>query len=196
MGLDHSTFWVIDVEGNGGAPPEIVELAMVQVADFQVTSTQRHYLIRPRAPISPRVTSIHGITNEDVASAPFLSDIEDDLLDWLEGAAIVGHNVKVEVDILSRSLSDWAPAMAIDTLRLSRLILPNLSSHSLESVGEALGRTAEAKQRSGQSHHSALFDATLTALVFVDLAARAPDDKRSDLLHEADIIGSNQGKLL
>jgi DNA polymerase-3 subunit epsilon len=196
MGLDHSTFWVVDVEGNGGTPPEIVELAMVQVAEGEVTPKQRHYFIRPENPISPHVTRIHGITNEDVAGAPTFSDIADDLLGWLEGAAIVGHNVKVEVDILARSLDGWAPAMAIDTLRLSRLVLPHLTSHSLESVGEALGRTAEARRRSGQGHHAALFDATLTALVFIDLAARARDAGRPDLVREADILGSSQGRLL
>lgn len=196
MGLDHSTFWVVDVEGNGGTPPEIVELAMVQVADGQVTPTRRHYLLRPETPISPHVTRIHGITNDDVAGAPTFGDISDDLLAWLEGAAIVGHNVKVEVDILTRSLAGWAPPMAIDTLRLARLVLPNLTSHSLESVGEALGHTAEARRRSGQGHHSALFDATLTALVFIDLMARARDAGRPDLMREADILGSSQGKLL
>lgn len=196
MGLDRSTFWVIDVEGNGGTPPEIVELAMVQVADGVVTPTQRHYFIHPETPISPLVTRIHGITNEDVASAPSFLDIADDLLSWLEGAAIVGHNVKVEVDILSRSLAGWVPTMAIDTLRLSRLVLPNLASYSLESVGKLLGHTAEARKRSSQEHHSALFDATLTALVFIDLASRARNAGRPELVREADILGSSQGRLL
>lgn len=196
MGLDQSTFWVIDVEGNGAAPPEIVELAMVQVAQGRLLDRQRHYFIRPQTPILPQVTRIHGITNEDVADAPSFEDISDDLMSWLDGAAIVGHNVKVEVDILARSLPDWTPTMAIDTLRLARLVLPSLASYSLESIGETLGHTAEAKRRSGQGHHSALFDATLTALVFLDLAARAREAGRAELVPESDILGARQGKLL
>lgn len=195
MGLDQSTLWVIDVEGNGASPPEIVELAMVQIAEG-VLGRQRHYFIRPQTPISPHVTRIHGITNEDVASAPSFEDITDDLMGWLEGAVIVGHNVKVEVDILTRNLPDWSPTQAIDTLRLARLVLPTLNSHSLESVGAALGLTPEARRLTGQGHHAALFDATLTALVFLELSARATQAGRPELVAEADILGSRQGRLL
>ena len=196
MGLDQSTFWVIDVEGNGASPPEIVELAMVQISHGEVLDRQRHYFIRPEKPISPHVTRIHGITNEDVAAAPPFEDIVDELMRWLDGAAIVGHNVKVEVDILTRSLPDWSPTQAIDTLRLARLVLPELASHSLENVGAALGLTEQARRRSGQGHHSALFDATLTALVFLDLTERATKAGRPELVAEADILGSRQGRLL
>jgi DNA polymerase-3 subunit epsilon len=196
MELDRKQFWVIDVEGSGQQPPEIVEMAMVEVMNLEVTPNVRHWLVRPKSPISPHVSRIHGLTDEDVRDAPSLTDIEDDLMTWLEGAAIVGHNVKVELDILRRGLPDWAPAMAVDTLRLARTLLPDLSSHSLERVGEALGRAEEAARRSGQRHHSALFDATLTALVFVDLARLALRAGRADLLAEADLLGSAQPKLL
>ncbi len=196
MELDREQFWVIDVEGNGQQPPEIVELAMVKVVNLEVTPNVRHWFIRPKLPISPYASRIHGLTDEDVLDAPSLMDIEDDLMTWLEGAAIVGHNVKVEFDILRRGLPDWAPAMVVDTLRLARALLPDLSSHSLERVGEALGRTEEATRRSARHHHSALFDATLTALVFVDLARLALRAGRADLLAEADLLGSAQPKLL
>lgn len=196
MGLDHKQFWVIDVEGNGGTPPEIVELAMVQVAGLEVTSTVKHWLIRPTMPIAPHVSRIHGLTDEDVRDAPYFSDIEDDLLVWLEDAAIAGHNVKVELDILTRSLVGWAPVAAIDTLRLSRAMLPGLTSYSLRNVGDTLGHTEEAMRRTSQHHHSALFDATLTALVFVDLFGRAFRGGRPDLVEEADILQTNEPRLL
>ena len=197
MGLDRKQFWVIDVEGNGGKPPEIVELAMVQVVDLEVTSGVRHWLIHPTMPISPYASRIHGLTDEDVHDAPYLSDIEDDLLVWLDGAAIAGHNVRVEVDILTRSLPGWARAVAVDTLRLARALVPGLRSYSLESVGEALGHTERAARRStSQRHHSALFDATLTAFVFVDLVGRALREGRPDLIKAADILGASEPRLL
>ena len=196
MDLDQSRFWVVDVEGNGASPPEIVELAMVEVIALQATTTARHWLVRPEAPISPFASRIHGLTDGDVAGAPALADIEDDLLGWLNDGVIVGHNVKVEVDILKRGLPEWAPTGAIDTLKLSRALLPDLESHALLRVGEALGHVQEAASRSGQSHHGALFDATLTALIFVDLARRALAGSRGDLIGESDILASRQGRLL
>jgi DNA polymerase-3 subunit epsilon len=196
MGLDHKQFWVIDVEGNGGNPPEVVELAMVQVVGLEVTSAVRHWFIRPTMPITSHASRIHGLTDEDVRDAPYLSDIEDNLLVWLQDAAIAGHNVKVEFDILTRSLPGWVPAVAVDTLRLSRALVPGLTSYSLENVGAALGHTEEAARRSSQRHHSALFDATLTALVFVDLVGRALGKGRPDLIREADILRANEPRLL
>lgn len=196
MDLDQSRFWVVDVEGNGASPPEIVELAMVEVVGLDATTTARHWLIRPEAPISLYASRIHGLTNADVAGAPALADIEDDLLGWLNDAVIVGHNVKVEVDILRRGLPEWAPAGAIDTLKLSRALLPDLGSHALLRVGEALDHVQEAASRSGQSHHGALFDATLTALIFVDLARQALASGRGDLVDQADILARRQGQLL
>jgi hypothetical protein len=56
----------------------------------------------------------------DVANAPSFEDIADDVLLWLDDARIVGHNVRVEVDIISRSISGWTPRAAIDPLKRDR----------------------------------------------------------------------------
>lgn len=101
MALAQDRFWVIDVEGNGASPPEIIELAMVEVADLSITGNQRHWLIRPIQPITAAASRIHGLTDEDVADAPNVDDIADAILPWIEATPIVGHNVRVEVDSLS-----------------------------------------------------------------------------------------------
>jgi DNA polymerase III epsilon subunit family exonuclease len=196
MVLANGRFWVVDVEGNGGSPPEIVELAMLEVVDLQLTDKQFHWLIRPEEPIQPAVTRIHGLTDADVADAPSFDDIADDVLLWLDGEAIIGHNVRVELDIIARSLPDWCPIAAIDTLKLARALKPNVESYSLEKLGNALGHTAQAARQSGRRHHSALYDATLTAIIFMDLISAVSESQRSDVLRDADILDSRQGSLL
>ena len=189
-------FWVVDVEGSGGTPPEIVELAMLEIADLKISGNQRHWLVRPERLIQPAASRIHGLTDADVASAPSMEDIADDVLLWLDGAQIVGHNVRVELDIISRSIPDWTPRAAIDTLKLAKALRPGLESYGLEKLGMTLNLSNEAAVRSGRSHHSALYDVTLTALLFLDLLSSVPDENRADVLRDADVLDHRQTTLL
>ena len=189
-------FWVIDVEGNGGSPPEIIELAMVEVADLALTGVSRHWLVRPSQPISAIATRIHGLTNADVAEAPTMDDIADAILPWIEETPIVGHNVRVEVDILKRALPDWSPGTAVDTLKLAKAVRPGLPSYGLAKLGEALGYADKAARLSGAGHHAALYDATLTALIFIGLLHATPPEERAGRLRDADLLDPKQGTLL
>lgn len=196
MELAREKFWVIDVEGNGGTPPEIIELAMIEVADLALTGRQRHWLVRPEHPILPSATRIHGLTDDEVAGAPSIDEIGDEIVTWTDQAMIVGHNVKIELDIISRSIPDWKPVAAIDTLKLARTLKPGLDSYGLENLGKVMGHSKEAGRLSGKRHHSALYDAILTALIFIDLISSLAPDTRLEALLSADILGSRQGTLL
>lgn len=195
MGLE-SQFWVVDVEGNGGQPPEIVELAMVEVAGFRLTGRQRHWLVRPENPIQPSATRIHGLSDDDVADAPSIGDIADDILTWLNDVAVIGHNVRIELDIIARSVEGWSPRSAIDTLKLARTLRPGLQSYGLQNLGQALGLAEEAAKRSGRGHHSAIYDATLAALIFVNLMERVPVADRLSVLNDADLLNPRQPNLI
>jgi DNA polymerase III epsilon subunit-like protein len=189
-------FWVVDVEGNGGAPPQIVELAMVEVNNLQVTEKQLHWLIRPEQPIQPAVTRIHGLTDADVADSPTMEDIADDVLTWLDNAVIVGHNVRVELEILTRTLPDLRPAAAIDTLRLARALKPGLGSYALGKLGASLKVAADSAKFGSRREHSAFYDATLTAMIFIDLVTAVPALQRDAILSDANILDQRQGTLL
>jgi DNA polymerase III subunit epsilon len=196
MDLSRETFWVVDVEGNGATPPEIVEIAIVEVRDLMLQQRRREWLVKPQAPIAPRVTRIHGITDEDVAGSPEIEEIADDVMTWTNDEKIIGHNVKVELDAITRAIPEWRPAMAIDTLRLARLALPGRRSYSLETMGVDLNLDEVAARESGKRHHSALFDSTLTGLLFIRLMSKLPEGRRQSALKECDILNSNQGELL
>ena len=196
MVLANDRFWVVDVEGNVASPPEIVELAMIEVANLSLSGNKRHWLIRPEQPISPSTTRIHGLTDADVAKSPSMDDIADALLPLLEETPIVGHNVRVEVDVLARALPDWGPGVAIDTLKLARALRPGLSSYSLGNLGTHFGFEREAADRSEARLHSALFDATLTALIFIDLLQGMSESEYRVALQDADILDKKQGSFL
>lgn len=196
MGMTWEKVWVVDVEGNGATPAEIVEIALQELIDLQPSGRAFHWLIKPQEPISPVVTRIHGITNADVAEAPSIDDIAEDILTWTGGSVIVGHNVRVELDIINRSIPDWMPSAAIDTLKLARSLRPGLESYGLEKLGAALGLSAEAGRRTGMKHHSAQFDVVLTALLFNSLLEPLDATSRAMRARDADILFNAQDNLL
>jgi DNA polymerase III epsilon subunit-like protein len=152
--------------------------------------------VRPKQPIEASATGIHGLTDDDVIGAPSIEDIADDILEWLDDTPIIGHNVRIELETISRSIPDWAPRAAIDTLKLARILRPGLPSYGLEKLGKSLGHSDEAARRSESRHHSALYDSTLTGLIFIDLVSSLSDDRRTAVLRDANILDPRQGTLL
>jgi len=85
------TYAVVDVEGNGQQPPDLVELAVVPVTG-DVIGELTSWLVRPGWPIRYFAARIHGVTNKDVADAPPFATVRDDVLSVLRASAIVAHN--------------------------------------------------------------------------------------------------------
>jgi DNA polymerase III epsilon subunit-like protein len=158
---------VVDVEGNGQQPPDLVELATVPVVDGLV-GEPRSWLVRPTAPITPFARRIHGITDEQVAECPMFTEIRDEVLAALDGAALVAHNAHVDVGVLQRKLADWECPEVFDTLKLARRLLPDANSHTLGALVEAF--TLAEGLDPALAPHRAIYDALVTARLFVRLA--------------------------
>jgi len=58
--------------------------------------------INPEMPIPPKVTAIHGITDEDVAGAPTFREVAKNLAAFLEGCDLAGYNaIKFDIPVLA-----------------------------------------------------------------------------------------------
>ncbi len=163
--------YAVDFEGNGETPADIVELALVDVLDWQRIGKTHYWLLQPSAPISKLVSRIHGLTDKDVADAPHFSSVENELRRLLHSATLIGHNVRVDAAALSRKLPGWEPARLLDTLRLARRLMPGLSSYALDNLREILNLAPNVISGRGERPHSAAYDATITAALFFHLLA-------------------------
>lgn len=161
---------VVDVEGNGANPPDLIEVAAVPVTPAG-PGTVREWLIRPPAPIQRRVTRIHGITNTMVADAPAWSEIVDQVRGILDGAWLVAHSASVEYGCLTRHLPGWQPEGVIDTLRAAKAVYPGAPGYGLDAVIDHTG--VDVSHLPGKRHRAA-YDAAATALLLLHLAARFP----------------------
>ena len=178
-GLDLSRPWqqvpwvVIDVEGNGQRPPDLVEAACLPI-DGGVLGRVRTWLVRPPRPITGPVRRIHGIRNADVAAAPATADVAEQIRAELAGRVVIGHHVHVDLAVLGRELGGWTAPSALDTLRLAKAVWPGLPSYSLDNL-TTLARLRAASPAllplSGVGgRHRAGYDTTLTAALFLALA--------------------------
>ena len=187
--------WCVDVEGSGMSPPELVELAIVELNGLDFTGRKECWRVKPAGGISPAASRIHGIVEEDLTNAPSLHDIADHVRSFLGTCPIVGHNVRVDLSVLQRELVGWKPRSAFDTLSLARQLLPSRGQFGLSRLGATLGLDIVVAGETGASAHSALYDATLAARLFIHLLKPLTEREREAVLLEADVLYDPQGSL-
>jgi exodeoxyribonuclease X len=128
------------------------------------------WLVKPPRPIKAFATRIHGISAEDVASAPAFADIRHEVRQALGGRVLVAHNAHVDTGVLGRELGEWEYPEVFDTLKLARRLLPGQPSYKLGALVKALSLDGE--MPSGLVPHRAAYDVLVTARLFVRLATR------------------------
>nr|WP_239062914.1 3'-5' exonuclease [Streptomyces sp. SID13031] len=160
---------VIDVEGNGANPPDLVEVAALPITQGKPnTSGAGAWLIRPPVPVTGFAARIHGLTNTVLTDEPPWDDVAPQVEGLLGQAWICAHNAHVDYGVLRRHLPDWKPDGVLDTLRLARATWKGLGSYSLDAL--IAHAKIDVRNAPGQRHR-ATFDAYATACLLVSLAA-------------------------
>lgn len=156
-----AAYAVFDCETTGTTPEldEIVSLAVVRLDADGVETARFAQLVRPSRPIPAEATAVHGIDDEDVASAPCFGEIGRELLTFLDGAVFVAHNASFDLGMLRHAFAragiDYRPTGVACTLDAFRLLEPLAQDHRLESLCERHGILLE-------DAHEALSDALAT----------------------------------
>ena len=161
---------VVDVEGNGQQPPDLVELAIVPIVGG-VVGEPMSWLVRPQTSIKFYATRIHGLTDKDVADCPVFEEISGNVLHALNAPALIAHNAHVDVAVLTRKLPDWDCPEVFDTLKLARRLVPGKDSYKLGALVEAFSLAEGLPE--DLSPHRATYDALVAARLFVKLATEA-----------------------
>ncbi|MFJ5222339.1 exonuclease domain-containing protein [Streptomyces sp. NPDC088400] len=161
---------VVDVEGNGTNPPDLVEVAALPVRDGQPDkNTAGAWLTKPNRPVTPFAARVHGLTNQVLEDQPGWEEIKGAVHACLGTAWIAAHNAHVDYRVLSAHLPQWQPAGVIDTLRLAKATYPDLAKYSLDALIEHV--EPDLSQAPAQRHR-ATFDAYATAQLLIAMASR------------------------
>lgn len=171
--LAQRTFVVVDVETTGlRSSDAITEVGAVRIVNGRVTDSFTQ-LVNPGRPIPPAVTSLTGITDSLVASAPPIDQVMNEFLHWarLDSAILVAHNSAFDVGFLTRACRahalPWPTVSVLDTLSMARTHLPRplVSNHRLPTLANFFRVIVP-------QAHRALADAYTCAAVFTALADR------------------------
>lgn len=170
----------VDVEGNGQRPPDLVEVAVVPV-EAGVVGAPASWLVRPPRPILPMARRFHRITDDEVAHAPTIWQVSEEVREALDGAVFVAHSAHVDLGVLTRELPGFEPCGVVDTLKLARRALPDRDSYTLGALAADLGLTDGLPE--GLAPHRATYDALVCARLLVHLGPHLDID---ELTREAD----------
>ncbi len=93
-------FFDIEATGADATRDRIVEIALLKTLPGGERE-EKILRINPGVKISSEVIAVHGITNEDIANAPYFKDVAMSLLDFMEGCDFAGFGVaRFDIPIL------------------------------------------------------------------------------------------------
>lgn len=177
---------IFDLETTGTriGHDRIVQIAVVRLLP-DGTRESWQSLVNPGMPIPADASAIHGITDADVADAPPLEDIADDIISQFAGCDLGGFNViRFDLPLLSEELHrvgrtwDTSALRVVDAMRIFHKFEPRDLS-------------AAARFYLGREHtdaHDALGDVEMTADVLI-----AQVDRYTELTGTVDELGELSG---
>lgn len=142
---------VVDIEttGNGYKGQKITEIS-VFLFDGEKIIDEFTSLVNPEQAIPYFITNLTGITEAMVRTAPKFYEIAKKVAEITKDAIFVAHNVNFDYNIIRdefKSLGFDFKRKKLCTVRLSRKIIPGLSSYSLGNICKAEGIEIAARHR-------------------------------------------------
>lgn len=173
-------YTVIDIETTGLSTDfdSIIELSALKVRNKEVIDKFTS-LVNPEREISEFITQLTGIGNDMVASAPTIQEIMPQYLDFISDDILVGHNVNFDVKFIYNNSKGLLINDFIDTMRISRKVLPCLKHHRLSDLANEFNIDYTGAHRS-------LVDCEITAKCFEHLKTKVQEegiDLRSSKKH-------------
>ena len=168
---------VFDVETTGLSVlggDRMLEIAAIKMRAGRIVDEFESF-INPERDIPAEAQEVNQITVEMIQDAPTRDVVLPKMLEFIGGACVVGHNVKFdlnflcyELSLIGRKLRDETPAL--DTLKMAKRFLPQLTTHRLSYVAHFLGVPVD-------QTHRALADVKLTGAVLTHFLNMSEDQQ-------------------
>lgn len=102
--------------------------------------------INPCFPIPPKVSEIHGITDEFIADKPLEAEVFDTIYEWFNDAIVCGHNINAFDNrfvkaMFERNGKEFNPRKSLDTLQAAKDLVDSKSipNHQLGTLAALYG---------------------------------------------------------
>jgi ATP-dependent DNA helicase DinG len=182
--MHNKTYAVVDLETTGHSPAKgdrMIQIAIVFIRDGEIGEKYVRF-VNPGQKIPAFIRQLTAISDEDVKDAPFFDEIAAEVAHLLEGTVFIAHNTDFDLSFLQSEFARCGVAKwtgkKIDTVELSKILIPSAPSYRLQDITEELGIPLG-------SAHRADDDAEATAKLFLicmDKLNALPEDTLN-LLH-------------
>ena len=189
--LSSLSFAVVDVETTGTnarTHDRITEISVVRVVEGRIADVYTR-LVNPERSIPAFITGLTHISWDMVKDAPPFRDIAENISERLTGHVFTAHNAAFDWGFVSEELSRSAgrrlSGPRLCTVRLARVLLPELSRRSLDHVTQHFGIEVSAR-------HRAEGDAVATAHCLLQLLRVADEREVTTWSALAELVGPMQ----
>ena len=173
--LNDIAFAVVDVETTGtraSGTDRITEIAIALVQGGQVSEVYSQ-LVNPERLVPVHITALTGISWDMVKSQPCFREVSHHVTSRIAGCVFTAHNASFDWRFVSEELrrgnGQLLSGPKLCTVRLARVMLPQLPRRSLDHVAHHFGICISAR-------HRAAGDAEATAKVLLRLLDIAADN--------------------
>lgn len=136
-------------------------LGVALVDNGQVSGTFYSLIRPPRVDFVPRFIDIHGISPDDVETAPTFAEVWEEVARLVAGRTLLAHNASFDKGVLRACLDHYElrrPKYRFAcTVQLARAVWPGSSTYRLSAVAQRLGIPLD--------HHQAESDAIASARI-------------------------------
>jgi DNA polymerase-3 subunit epsilon len=158
-----SGYITLDLETTGLQPDKdaILEIGAIKVVEGRIVGTYATF-VDPKREVPARITEITGITGDMVQGEPGIETALPRLLEFCEDLPLLGHNLIFDYSFVKYGAAAQGLPFereGVDTLTISRKVLPDLESRSLQYLRKYYGIPQD-------KAHRALDDARTTYLLF------------------------------
>lgn len=176
-------FVAIDFETATSKWTSVCSMGICVVEDNKVREV-KEILIRPEPfEFNDYNIAIHGITPEMVYNKPTFDKYWQEVKPYLQNKLVIAHNASFDVGALTKTLDSFGIVLPefeyLCTVKLSQKAYPDLVSHKLNFLGDALGIDF--------SHHTACDDAYACAMVLVHILEDFGINSKEELVDKFDI---------
>ncbi|MGI9272213.1 MAG: DNA polymerase III subunit epsilon [Woeseiaceae bacterium] len=163
---------VLDTETTGLSPSQghrIIEIGCLELVDRRLTGREFHCFLHPDREIDEAAQRVHGISLDDLATAPRFPEVVEEFLEFIASAELVIHNAEFDVGFIEHEMKLMGHAQpqvtehatVLDTLALARKMHPG-QRNSLDALCKRYEVDA-----SNRDVHGALIDSDLLARVYL-----------------------------
>ncbi|MCI8291310.1 MAG: PolC-type DNA polymerase III, partial [Clostridia bacterium] len=177
-------YCVLDLETTGLSfrTEKITEVGIIKIKNGEVID-EFECFVNPEKPIPPEVVEVTHITDDMVKDAETIDKVIPKIIDFIGDSVLVAHNADFDIGFLKHNFAEYGYSLEntyIDTLRLAKVIFPDMKRYKLGMIADKLDIVVEVA-------HRALDDVKTLVAVF-NVMIEKLKDKGAKTVDDIDVV--------